>query len=193
MNPVVEEAARHLSRWRGTGMAWHAELEWTTPEDADNAANERLPIAWRGKLEDGAAKSVRGSSRVRQHRTWTRSAGAAVMPCHRPGSDVSAALAMAKLDGPLEPLLMLVCCEDLARWPEVRCYAMAALRHPHGHEAVTDAMHRIMWRRPVMPLEMRAKALHVRKDRYARIRAFAERTLEAWLLDASEKFLSALE
>ena len=114
------------------------------------------------------------------------------MPCHRSSSDVSAALAMAKLDGPLEPLLMLVCCEDLARWAEVRRYALAALRHPHGHEAVTDAMHRIMWRRPVMPLEARAKLMGVRKERYATLRRLAEDMLGRWAEEAAERFLATL-
>ncbi len=87
---------------------------------------------------------------------------------------------------------MLVCCEDLGRWPEVRRYAMAALRHPHGHEAVTDAMHRIMWRKPVMPVDARAKSLRARKDNYARVRALAEDMLARWLADGAERFLADL-
>lgn len=117
---------------------------------------------------------------------------AAVMPCHRPSSDVGAALAMAKLDGPLGSLLMLVCCEDLAQWPEVRGYVVAALKHPQGHEAATDAMHRIMWRRPAMTLEARAKSLRVRKQDYARVRAAAQATLLDWLDLAARRLIDAL-
>lgn len=172
-------------------MAWHAELEWASGDDPDNSS-DRLPVVRRGRLEDGAARSINGCGRVRQHRKWVGSAKAAVMPCHRPSSDVAAALSYAKLDGPLEPLLMLVCCEDLGRWPEVRRYALAALQHPHGHEAVTDAMHRIMWRRPVMPLEARAKSLRTRKADYAQLRALAEEMLHSWLEEAARQFLGAL-
>lgn len=173
-------------------MAWHADLEWVHPADPDNAPGDRMPVAWRGTLEEGAAKSIRGSSAAKQQRAWSRSGRAAVMPCHRSSCDVSAALAMAKLEGPLEPLLLLVCCEDLSRWPEVERYAVASLRHPFAREAVTDAMHRILWRRPVMPLEARAKSLHVRKDNYAKLRAIAEQALSEWLVDASGRFLAAL-
>lgn len=173
-------------------MGWHADIEWVNPADPDNAAGDRLPVARRGRVEDGAARSIDGCGRVRQQRTWERSAKAAVMPCHRSSSDVSAALAMAKLEGPLEPLLLLVCCEDLGRWPEVERYAVASLRHPHGKEAVTDAMHRILWRRPVMPLDARAKSLCVRKDNYARLRGLADDMLRRWLVEAAERFMESL-
>jgi len=173
-------------------MAWHAELEWTTSEDPENSTHDRLPIARRGRLEEGAGKSISGSGHVRQHRTWSRSAKAAVIPSHRSGCDVAAALALADLDGPLEAILLLVCCEDLTRWPEVKRYAMAALRHPHGGEAATDAMHRIMWRRPARPLQMRAKALRSRKANYATTRYRAEGLLLSWLELGASRFLDAL-
>lgn len=191
-SPVVEVAARHLSRWRGTGMAWNAEVKWTTPEDAENASNDKLPIAWRGQLQDGAAKSVHGSSQVRQHRKWVWSNAVAVLPCHRSSQDVAAALAMANLEGPLEPLLLLVCCEDLGKWPEVLRYAEASLRHPHGREAATDAMHRIMWRKPAMPAATRAMQLKIRRQSYTSLRSLAEGALGAWLEQAADKFLTAL-
>lgn len=192
MGPIVEEAARHLCRWRGTGMAWNAELEWTTPSDPENAEHDRLAVAWRGRLEEGAGKSILGSGHVRQHRTWARSAKAAVIPSHRSGCDVAAALAMAELDGPLEAILLLVCCEDFTRWPEVKRYAVAALRHPHAGEAATDAMHRIMWRRPAIPLAARARSLVTRKQAYSSLRACAEATFQDWLDLAAERFLTAL-
>ena len=174
-------------------MAWHADVKWVASDDPDNAPNDRLAVTWRGRVEEGAARSVRGGLAVRQQRSWSRSARSAVMPCHRSGCDVSAALAMAKLDGPLEALLMLVCCEDFSRWPEVERCAVAALRHPHGKEAATDAMHRIMWRRPVLSVAARAKGLRIRKDSYALLRRCAEGLLRAWLEDAAEDFLNALE
>lgn len=192
MNPVVEEAARHLGRWRGTGMAWSADVEWTIPEDAENGSNDKLSVAWRGRVEEGAARSIRGGSKVRQHRSWSRSNAAAVIPCHRSNDDIAAALAMARLEGPHEPLLMLVCCEDLTGWPTVRAHAIAALGHPNGHEAVTDAMHRIMWRRPVMTLQARAKSLRMRKQAYAVLRDCAAATLTEWLTEASRRFLAAM-
>lgn len=190
---MVDEAARHLSRWCGTGMAWHAELEWTTHSDPESAANDRLPVAWRAGLEEGAGKSIGGCGHVRQQRTWARAAKAAVIPSHRSGCDVAAALALARLDGPLEAILLLVCCEDLARWPEVKRYAMAVLRHPHGEVAATDAMHRIMWRRPVQPLQMRAKDLRSRKTNYAQTRARAEGLLLSWLELGASRFVDALK
>lgn len=100
---------------------------------------------------------------------------------------------MARLDGPLEALLLLVCCEDLGRWPVVERYAVAALRHPHATEAVTDAMHRILWRRPVLPLDARAKSLGVRKTAYSSARVAAELTLRDWLDIAAQRFLAALD
>lgn len=188
----MDEAARHLCRWRGTGMAWHADVEWARPDDTENAAGDRLPVVRRGKIVEGAARSIDGSGRARQQHKWVGSAKAAVMPCHRSSCDVSAALAMAKLEGPLEPLLLLVCCEDLRRWPEVERYAVASLRHPFGREAVTDAMHRILWRRSVLPLDQRAKVLGVRRERYARLRTLAEDMLRRWITEAAERFIESL-
>ena len=173
-------------------MAWFADLEWVKPDGQENAHNDRLPIARRGYMEEGAAKSIRGSGRVRQQRAWNRSAQAAVIPSHRSGCDVSTALAMAELPGPLEAILILACCEDLARWPEVHRYAVASLGCAHAHEAVTDAMSRIMWRRPVEPLQARAKGLCIRKANYAKARDCAERLLLAWLDLAAGRFLAAL-
>ena len=192
MNSVIEEAARHLCRWRGTGMAWHADVEWVSPDDPDNADGDRFPVARRGKVSEAAARSIAGGKGVGQQRTWVRSSKAAVMPCHRSSSDVSAALAMAKLEGPLEPILLLVCCEDLGRWPVVRRYAAASLRHRFSDEAATDAMHRILWRRPVQPLDVRAKSLSVRKADYARLRAIAEDLFAEWTLEGAMRFLDCL-
>lgn len=173
-------------------MAWHAELEWTTSDDPENSEHDRLPIAKRGHLEEGAGKSIGGGGHVRQHRAWNRSAKAAVIPSHRSGCDVAAALALAELDGPLEAILLLVCCEDLAQWPEVERFAIAKLRHPHAREAVTDAMHCIMWRRPIMPLAARAVSLRTRKSKYSTLRDLAESMLCVWLETAAKRFLSTL-
>lgn len=192
MDPAVEEAARHLCRWRGAGMAWNADLEWEKPEEAENSPHDRLHVVRRGRLEEGAAKSIRGSGRVRQQRVWAQSGAALAIPAHKSDSDIGAALALASLTGPLEPLLLLVCCEDLAQWQAITRFALPALNHPHGLEALTDAMHCLMWRRPVMSLAKRAACLKVRREYYARLRRQADSLLRCWLAMAAERFLSAL-
>lgn len=188
----MDEAARHLSSWKGAGMAWHADVDWVSADQPENPEPVTLHVVKRGRLLDGAAKSVRGSGRVGQMRVWQASGGRVVIPKHRSGADVAAALAMAQLDGPLEAILLLVCCEDLAQWPTVLRYGRVCLPHRFADEALTDAMHRIMWRRPVMPLEARAKSLRVRKDRYAVIRGAAESMLIGWVEAAAERLTFAL-
>lgn len=192
MDPAVEEAARHLCRWRGTGMAWNAELEWVKPDDAENSDRERLHVVRRGRLEEGAAKSISGSVRVRQQRSWANSGAALAIPAHKSDADVGAALALANLTGPLEPLLLLVCCEDLVQWQAVIRFGLPAMNHPHALEALTDAMHCLMWRRPVMSLAKRAASLKVRRENYARLRRQANALLGTWLEMAAERFLGAL-
>lgn len=192
MRSVVDEAARYLSSWKGAGMAWHADVDWVAADQADNPDAAKLQVVKRGRLLDGAARAVRGSGRVGQLRAWQASGGRVVIPKHHPGADVAAALAMARLDGPLEAILLLVCCEDLSQWPTVLRYGRVCLPHRFAEEALTDAMHRIMWRRPVLPLEARAKALRVRKETYAVVRLTAEETLSRWLGDAAGRFLGAL-
>lgn len=189
---VVDEAARYLSSWKGAGMAWHAGVDWVAPDQADNPDAAKLQVVKRGRLLDGAAKSIRGSGRVGQMRDWQASGAKVVIPKHRSGADVAAALAMARLDGPLEAILLLVCCEDLSQWPTVLRYGRVCLPHRFAEEALTDAMHRLMWRRPVLSLGTRAKALRVRKETYAGVRSAAEDTLSRWLGDAAGRFLGAL-
>ena len=126
-----------------------------------------------------------------QMRAWQASGGRVILPKHRSGADVATALAMAKLDGPLEAILLLVCCEDLSQWPTVLRYGRVCLPHRFADEALTDAMHRIMWRRPVMPLEARAKSLGVRKDAYRLARVRAEEMVGGWTENAAVRFLLA--
>ncbi len=192
LSSAVEEAARHLTRWSGSGMSWHADLEWVSSDDAENAAGDRLPVTWRGRLEEGAARSIAGSQAVRQQRRWARSAGVGVMPCHRSAQDVSAALAMAQLDGPLEAILLLYACEDFAKWPVVERHLMGVLLHPHSREAAQDAMARLMYRRPAMPLDKRAKMLRCRKADYGRVRTAATALLGSWLNTSARRFLRHL-
>lgn len=189
---VVDEAARYLSSWKGAGMAWHADVDWVSPEQADNPEGSTLRVVKRGRLLDGAAKSLRGSGRVGQMWNWQASGGRLVTPKHQSGADIAAALAMAQLDGPLEAILLLVCCQDLSQWPTVLRYGRVCLPHRFAEEALTDAMHRIMWRRPVMSLEARARSLRVRRDTYATIRVAAEEMFRSWLHEASALFVSRL-
>lgn len=188
----MDEAARYLSSWKGAGMGWHADVDWVSPDQADNPDAAKLRVVKRGRVLDGAAKSIRGSGRVGQMRDWQASGGKVVIPKHRSGADVAAALAMARLDGPLEAILLLVCCEDLSQWPTVLRYGRVCLPHRFAEEALTDAMHRIMWRRPVMSLETRAKSLRVRRESYAAIRQSAEDTLSRWSETAAQRFLQSL-
>jgi hypothetical protein len=173
-------------------MAWNADIEWVRPDEAENAHHDRQHVVRRGRLEEGAAKSIRGSGRVRQQRAWAQSGAALAIPAHKSNSDVGAALALAHLSGPLEPLLLLVCCEDLAQWPTITRFALPVLNHPHGLAALTDAMHCLMWRRPVMSLAKRAASLKVRRENYARLRRQADALLHCWLEMAAQRFLTAL-
>ncbi|KGM55989.1 hypothetical protein N800_10205 [Lysobacter daejeonensis GH1-9] len=188
---AVDQAARYLSSWKGAGMAWHADLDWVAPDQPDNPELAALRVVKRARLLEGAAKSLRGSGRVGQMREWKASGTKVVIPKHRSGADIAAALAMAQLDGPLEAILLLVCCEDLSQWPTVLRYGRVRLAHRFAEEALTDAMHRIMWRRPVMALEARAKSLGVRKDAYRLARVRAEEMLGGWTENAAVRFLLA--
>ena len=173
-------------------MAWYADVEWMGAGDRQVDSGGQLTVVRRGRVVDGAVRAIGGSSRATQQRRWVASAKAAVVPFRRCHGDVSAALAMAKLEGPLEPTLMLICCDDRSRWPVVLRYALAALRHRHGHEAATDAMHRLMWRRPVLPSADRAKSLRMRRTRYTALRTSAEGMFTEWADAAAIRFLRAL-
>lgn len=192
LKSVVDEAARYLSSWKGAGMAWHADVDWVTADQADNPEGSTLRVVKRGRLLDGAAKSLRGSGRVGQVREWQASGTKVVIPKQKSGADIAAALAMAQLDGPLEAILLLVCCEDLAQWPTVLRYGRVCLPHRFADEALTDAMHRIMWRRPVIPLAARAKLLRVRKQRFAVLRSEAELILMTWLTLGAQRFVETV-
>ena len=105
---VIELAARRLARALGYGGGFLAD----TREEAErNAESTRgighFSVVKRGRVIEQAAKSIHGCTRVRRQHEWKQFAGVIAIPVARPDQDALAALSFAKLDGPLEAMLLL--------------------------------------------------------------------------------------
>src|SRR5688572_4554661 len=105
---ALELAARHLAGWSGSGQTWFA--DWEEVSTAGPAADmeaagspDALAIRWRGRVEEQAGARTR--MRVRRFHGWGRHGTKVAIPSHRPSRDAAGALSIAKLTGPLAPLL----------------------------------------------------------------------------------------
>jgi hypothetical protein len=86
-------------------------------------------------------------------------------PSFVPGYEALGALAMAKLEGPLETILLLYATGDVERlWPVVERFALACICSEFASEAVTDAMQRILCGRAAISKDGRARHLSLRWD-----------------------------
>lgn len=190
---VIELAARRLARALGYGGGFLVDTREEAQRNAESARGiGHFSIVRRGRVVEQAAKSIRGSTRVRRQHEWKQFAGVVAIPVVRPDQDALAALSFAKLDGPLEAILLLYATGDVPRyWPTVRRFGLAVMAVKLAEEALTDAMQRILCGRAAMSKDMRAKVLRIRADRYRRLTADCEKLLASWLWRASRCFLGA--
>lgn len=192
---AIERAARVLAGALGYGSPWYATTIDApfTPGTDDDPKNHALAVCSPGIVTEQAAWSVDGSRHVKRQRAWRQSAYRVAIPVCKPSHDALAALSLAKLDGPLEAVLLLYSTGDVGRfWPDVERFGRACVRGPFAPEALNDAMERIMFRRAFIPQDARAKMLGTRASGYRAATRAAEVRLRSWLLTASRRFLSAL-
>ena len=192
---VTELVARWLATALGTGQAWYADLQaaGSLPADDELSQADRVTIARRGRVIEKAAHSVGGSSRVRRKLEWPRDTRTFAVIRHRSDHDALAALSFAKLDGPLEAMLLLYATGDVPRyWPIVKRFGLAVKNIRFAEQALTDAMQRILCGRAVMSQDARAKSLGVRASTYRNITGSCERMLRTWLGKASLRWLKAV-
>jgi hypothetical protein len=103
-------------------------------------------------------------------------------PSFVPAYDALGALAMAKLDGPLEAILLLYATGDVKRfWPVMERCGLACVRNAFASEALTDAMQRILCGRAAISMDDRAKTLGVRASRYRALTRASEDLIRRWL------------
>lgn len=175
-----------------------------TIEKAGTAINPKSPghARWLNRMEPGerqavdewnaqAAFAIRGRGkayRFGEFQHWQQTQGVMVFPQTRPRRCVLLALAVAKLDGPLDAWLHVVAAGHFAKWPDVRRYVVAC-----GHEgwAADEAAYRLCVRRE--PIRVRAKLQGIRAARYAAEVDRAEARLREWLERACFRLLAVYE
>ncbi|WNL47913.1 hypothetical protein RKE25_09905 [Dyella sp. BiH032] len=191
---VIELAARRLARALGYGGGFLADTREEAERNAESTCGiGHLSVVKRGRVIEQAAKSIHESTRVRRQHEWKQSAGVIAIPVARPDQDALAALSFAKLDGPLEAILLLYATGDVPKyWPIVKRFGLAVKAVRFAEEALTDAMQRILCGRAVMAQDMRAKALNIRASRYRRLTSACEDLLRSWLKRASHRYLLAV-
>jgi len=194
---VIERAARRLAQALGMGHSWFAD---TTVENIRDCSREdgvmasALTVARRGRVAEQAAWSINGSSKVKRQHRWSSSRAVVAVPAFRREDEAIACLSFAKLDGPLEAILLLYATGDTKRfWPVVERFGLACLRNAFAPEALNDAMARIMYRRAAVAQDDRAKQLGIRASSYRGATREAEAMLRRWLLRAAKDFLNAME
>jgi len=195
---LVELAARRLARALGTGYSWHPDVREATKSGGATPLpplSSALAISRRGQVTEGAAKSIGGSRHVRRQQEWSKSRGVVAVPSYRLDSDALAALSFAKLDGPLEAILLLYATGDVNRyWPVVKRFGLAVRPGVFGEESLLDAMERLLcFRRSAKtPLDGRAKALGIRASTYRDEVKRSGAMLESWLQRATVRYMNAL-
>lgn len=147
------------------------------PETVRDAAK-----AW---LASHPLSEKRGDS-VREFRTWQHHQTFGAAPTKPADYGAAHALAFAKLDGPLEPLLRLVALQDESQWPKILRYLTAK-----GHR---PAPCRTAIRKVLFPYA-RVVNVDAEADRHAatyraEVKA-AREVLERWLRMASWRFMRA--
>ena len=192
---VIELAARRLVNAFGTGQAWYGNVQvaGNLLADEELSQSDRLAIAKRGRVLEKAAHSIDGSRHVRRKLAWRRTAGVVTVVQCKPDLDVLAALSFAKLDGPLEAILLLYATGDVPRyWPTVKRFGLAVKAVKFAEEALTDAMQRILCGQAQMSKDKRAKALKIRVTKYRDLTNQCECLLDKWLYTAARRFMSAI-
>ncbi|HEY4093264.1 MAG TPA: hypothetical protein VGN46_17265 [Luteibacter sp.] len=150
---MIDRAARILAAALATGSPWISRVNYErlAGESSGDLANPRELIVAEREERKGRRKVLVSTLRdhdrkiaVRRLRVW-RYHKFAADPVYNPSWDALGALAIAKLDGPLEATLLLYATGDVHRyWPTVELYGLACLRNAFAWEALTDAMQRIL-------------------------------------------------
>lgn len=174
---AVEQAHRAIHPNRKKQPEWVRAL----PENQREKA-----LAW------SATHSLKsdGPNRVRQFKDWREDdhyRGSACMPHVRSGSDVAAALAMARLSGPLMPLLLLYALQDETQTETVLRYACACGARP---EIARDALVRVLSPGRITRGDAKT-SLRMRRSEYSKQMRTAQARLEQWLHRAAVEFLCA--
>lgn len=156
--------------------------EWVKTLSASERAKA---LAW--SAEHSLSIESNGARRVREFEHWKTITSKVCVPHVRSGADVSAALAMAHLPGPLLPLLLLYALEDRRQVEAVLRYACACGARP---EIVRDALVRLLL--PAMVPRGQAKpSIRMRASEYRKQLHETSARLERWLRDAAAEFLRA--
>lgn len=197
---TVERAAKILAAAFGCGSSWTAGVVYgrSFGMDGDFENHRSLTVAER-EGRRGRAKYIEKPTRdqngvltmhgVRSWRTHTFVA----TPSFVPGYDALGALAMAKLEGPLEAILLLYATGDVKRfWPAVERFGLACVRNAFASEALTDAMQRILCGRAAISMDDRAKQLGIRASSYRAATKQSHALLWRWLTQAANRFYAAM-
>ena len=191
---VIELAGRRIAGALGYGGGFLADTREVAERNAESTRGiGHFSIVKRGRVVEQAAKSIRGSTRVRRQHQWKRFAGVVAIPVAKPDQDALVALTFARLDGPLEAILLLYATGDVPKyWPTVKRYGLAVKAVSFAVEALTDAMQRILCGRAAIAQDNRASALKIRASRYRRLTNECEELLRGWLRRAAVRFFVAL-
>jgi hypothetical protein len=191
---VLEAVSRRVVTALGRGNHWQAQWHPSTTsiEVGKGEINKALRILSLGKVEEKAVRKD-GHIIVPRVRTWSLRGGRVAVPRRSPDFDALAAFSFAKLDGPLEAILLLYATGDVHRyWPTVELYGLACLRNAFAWEALTDAIQRILCGRAAISKDDRARQLGLRASTYRELTGRAEAMMRRWLAEASSRFLAAL-
>jgi hypothetical protein len=193
---LVERAARRLAHAFGTGYGWRPDVREATRSGGATTLPPQSPalaISRRGQVTEHAARSIGGTRHLRRQQEWSKSRGVVAVPSYRQDSDAIAALSFAKLEGPLEAILLLYATGDVSRyWPTVKRFGLAGNPFWQDDCALTDAMQRILCGRAAMSQDARAKELRMRASSYRELTRSYERRLGKWLASAAGHFLTAM-
>ncbi|MGN6479886.1 hypothetical protein [Luteibacter sp.] len=198
---LIDRAARILAAAFAPGSPWISQVNYDRlpRESSRDLANPRELIVAEREERKGRrkvlVKTLRdgdGKIAVRRLREW-RYHPFTAEPVYNPVWDTLGALAIAKLEGPLEATLLLYATGDVHRyWPTVELYGLACLRNAFAWEALTDAMQRILCGRAAISKDDRARQLGLRASTYRQLTGRAEAMMRRWLTEAASRFLYAV-
>jgi hypothetical protein len=190
LSNAPEIAARRLARALGMGSSWYADTDLLPLESEGEGS---LAVARRSRVTEQAARSIDGTAHLKRQQQWKVSGSVVAVPCHAMDVTALGALSFAKLDGPLEAILLLYATGDVAEyWPTVERYGLACVRNANASEALRDAMQRVLVGRAEISQDDRAKHLGVRANTYRELTKRCEQILRRWLHRAAIAFTNAL-
>jgi len=197
---TVERAAKILAAAFGCGSSWASGVvygkSYGLEGDFENHRSltvaEREGRRGRARYIEKPTRDQNGVLTMHGLRSW-RTHTFVATPSFVPGYDALGALAMAKLDGPLEAMLLLYATGDVERfWPVVERFGLACVRNAFASEALTDAIQRILCGRAAISMDDRAKQLGVRASRYRGLTRSTEVMFRRWLRISATRYISSL-